>query len=748
MTRTRQTNSKEGNEAGHGNPLGTIATSGELAERLRPWLLAAATALWVARPLFPSEAAATYGDGLPVVMLWLVLAACWAAGAVASRRFSLRFGPVDAVAGLLVGLVALASLWAARHASPRPAVNMLWEWTGLGLGFFLTRQLLGGPRQTRAMIAAMIGLAAALSGYGLYQRAVEMPRSEAEYRADPERAMRAAGVWAPPGSPRWQHFEDRVKNREPIATFALTNSLAAMLTPWLVLAAGIAMSCPSLRKAAPSVACALVIAACLVLTESRSSFVAVLAGLALAWLVRSGKRMGLGWKLPAAIALAAVILVAGAWAVGLPPGVLAARAAKSFGYRLQYWQSTLRMIADRPGLGCGPGNFQDTYTAYKLPEASEEVTDPHNFFLEVWATAGTPAMLALVAMLASFAWAVRRLALLQEGDSPIFVRPCFAWYPKLGQSPGYWNDGGAADAAVPVFAGLLAGIVLAVPLGQIGAAPPSLAATLLGLPLAAGCLMVLVPWVQDGRLPPLLPAIGVAVMLVNLLAAGGIGQPGVAGSFWLLLALALAGQGLRVLPRPAAAVMLLCAIALTAACFLSGYRPVLQSQARLRAADLALFEGRQTDAQQDFDAAAQADPLAAEPWRQLAGLSFQQLQDQPSTENFRRFATCMARALARAPRAAPLWLVAGDRYFAAFARSGLADDRSQALDAYRRAVELYPNSALCHAKLAVALRKTGPQAEFHREAATAIRLDNLNPHEENKLGKIAPGLSEQLTDGS
>ncbi len=52
------------------------------------------------------------------------------------------------------------------------------------------------------------------------------------------------------------------------------------------------------------------------------------------------------------------------------------------------------MIADHPWLGCGPGNFQDFYTQYKLPEASEEIADPHNFLLEIWATAGTPAATA------------------------------------------------------------------------------------------------------------------------------------------------------------------------------------------------------------------------------------------------------------------------------------------------------------------------------------------------------------------
>ena len=81
------------------------------------------------------------------------------------------------------------------------------------------------------------------------------------------------------------------------------------------------------------------------------------------------------------------------------------------------------------------------------------------------------------------------------------------------------------------------------PLGQIAAAPPNLAATLLGLPLAAVCLLLLAPWVRTGCLPPAWPAIGVAVMLVNLSAAGGIGQPGVAGSFWLLLATLMADAG-------------------------------------------------------------------------------------------------------------------------------------------------------------------------------------------------------------
>ena len=53
------------------------------------------------------------------------------------------------------------------------------------------------------------------------------------------------------------------------------------------------------------------------------------------------------------------------------------------------------MIADHPLFGIGPGQFQQFYARYKLPEASETIADPHNFLLEIWSTAGTPALRSL-----------------------------------------------------------------------------------------------------------------------------------------------------------------------------------------------------------------------------------------------------------------------------------------------------------------------------------------------------------------
>ena len=54
--------------------------------------------------------------------------------------------------------------------------------------------------------------------------------------------------------------------------------------------------------------------------------------------------------------------------------------------------------------GVGPGNFAGPYVKYKLPEASEEILDPHNLLLEVWTTGGFWAVAGLVGALACGFW--------------------------------------------------------------------------------------------------------------------------------------------------------------------------------------------------------------------------------------------------------------------------------------------------------------------------------------------------------
>ncbi len=221
----------------------------------------------------------------------------------------------------------------------------------MGLSFVLARQLIATPREARAVAAVMVALAVAVSAYGLYKWAYEMPHTRAVYRADPDRALRDAGLGFPPGSPERKLFEDRLESDLPSGTFALSNSLAGFLAPWLVVLAAIAWS--SLRnrqRLAGMIVCLAPLAACLLLTRSRSGCIAAGVGLVLVWLLARQQRFRLGWRATAVLAA----LLAAAVAVGTLNRERLAGASKSFGYRLQYWpqspsrlspMSSLRIVA-------------------------------------------------------------------------------------------------------------------------------------------------------------------------------------------------------------------------------------------------------------------------------------------------------------------------------------------------------------------------------------------------------------------
>ncbi len=713
---------------------------------LRPWLLGGITALYVARPLFPSESVAADGDGLTVVMLWIALSVFWLLGAIGRPKFSLRFGWPDAAVLLLLVWHTAAALWATQHGTPRPAVNMLWEWIGLGLCFLLTRQLLNSAREARAMLAVMVALAVAVAGYGLYQRVWEMPQTRLQYQADPDRALRDAGLWFPPGSPERTLFVARLNSTEPLGTFALTNSLAAFLAPWLVMLAAVGFTWHGRRQRFGMLLCLLPIAICLLLTKSRSGYIAVGVGLLLVWLLCRERVARRRWKIPV-MPLAAAGLLLTVAAVSALPRELVGRAATSFGYRLQYWQSSLQMIADHPLIGCGPGNFQNAYVHYKLPEASEEVADPHNFLLEIWTTAGTPAALAFLAVLGCFAWRVSRGSGATAGLSS-------SAEDTVGQANRGTQKLNCAEQSVPhpasdawrhVLAGGAFGFLLSVPVGMLSAAPPGRAAVLLGLPLAAATAAIMWPWIKDGRLPRLLPAVGVVVILIDLLASGGIGFPGVAETFWLLLAVGLLGEQPRALHPAGAWAGRLVALALVVACYATAYSPVLGCQGQLRKA-----EREPARAVEHLEAAATADPLAAEPWRQLAAIALESWWRQPSEDAFHRFEQAVAKTLELAPNSAPARSAAGDWYLRASLKRSSGDAKvasdaiKKAVAAYRQVVELYPNSPLHRAKLAEACLAAGDPTAFRAEATAALRLDEATPHADKKL---PAALRERLSHG-
>src|SRR5262249_19715776 len=159
-----------------------------------------------------------------------------------------------------------------------------------------------------------------------------------------------------------------------------------------------------LAMAAPSI---LILLVALVLTKSRSAWIGLLVGIVIvAWKSRKEvpRRVYVATGV-LGLALIAALVVGGLVTGRLDREVLT-QAPMSLGYRWEYWRGTWRLLtggatdlatALRSATlwrGVGPGNFRGPYLRYKLPESSEEILDPHNLFLEVWATGGIGALLA------------------------------------------------------------------------------------------------------------------------------------------------------------------------------------------------------------------------------------------------------------------------------------------------------------------------------------------------------------------
>jgi hypothetical protein len=414
-----------------------------------------------------------------------------------------------------------------------------------------------------------------------------------------------------------------------------------------------------------------------------------------------------------------VVAVVGTVAVGGLDAEVWSEAPKSLGYRVQYWRSSWDMIREMPMVGCGPGNFQHRYMAYKLPEASEEIADPHNFVIEIWATAGSPALLALFGFCGAFAVCMIRSA-------KTSVRDLEAAGAKAREPAGERVDLWA------IYVGAFVGMILSIPVGALSAAPTVLLVPLLGLLIGAAVLAVLQPWADHGEDSPWLWTCAAAVVLIHLLFAGGIAYPGVAGGLWLLLALALAvcACGDRPVTPRVGVVVLVGTIALIAACYLTGYQPTLG--ARLQVQRALVGTGDPRDRLRD---AATADRWAFEPRKYLAELMHQRWLEQPSESTFQEFDRAVNETLDRAPHAATLHHLFGKAYCECFNRSHHSQHLAKGIALLETSVFLYPNSCRIRADLAEAYLLAGDQDGYERERDEALRLDGLTPHLDKKLSR-------------
>jgi tetratricopeptide (TPR) repeat protein len=136
--------------------------------------------------------------------------------------------------------------------------------------------------------------------------------------------------------------------------------------------------------------------------------------------------------------------------------------------------------------------------------------------------------------------------------------------------------------------------------------------------------------------------------------------------------------------------------------------------------------------------AAQGDPWDELPLHELAQRRWREWLEHPSEDREEAFLLAYGHWMAVARGSASLHKLAGDWFLQAHARPDTAEMQpppiQRAVDEYRKAVKLYPNSSLFRAQLAWAENLAGNRQEARAAAEEALRLDALNPHADRRLG--------------
>jgi hypothetical protein len=704
------------------------------------WALALTAMRW----FVPAESA-QLGETLWIVQLWLFTACAWSLFVVLRRCAAPRFDRADAAVWLLAaGHVVSAMFVLSTGGQKRAAQNMLWEWVGFGVSTTLLRHWLRGGAGLQEFARTLTVGAVVLSGLGLWQYGIEFPGLRRQLtelvqlehqlgkpdsslsRGDLSRLRdlrQDLGSLATEHDPvaRFKLRQRLLDSTEPLGRFALTNTLAGFLAAGFILLMGGASTMRRRVAAKWRVSLlllsALLVAFCLVLTKSRTAWTGLLVG-AFGWGLLSLKRsrplrLMLRSAVAAGFVLAALVLIA-AWSGGLDRLVLT-EAPKSLGYRREYWTASVGTIQDHPLFGTGPGNFRQHYLKHKLPGSSEEILDPHNQFLDVWAGGG---LLAL----AGLAWVwLQFLQRCRDGDPGATEDT-----PVSTPSAPHWQL-----PAVGCFA-----LLLLFGMQFLFEAIRDLQA----IALLAGWLVAALV-LQDVPMPRIATLAAGLALGVHLLGAGGIAMPAISVPLMLLLL----GTACRTAPPHADAasqttandepqrmslrlIALLGLLALAGACLVTSLWPSYYARVLIAVGESAVYSGYdRAAARRDFEAAAAVDNLDPDPWYDLAGLDYAEATGDPSAANeaFERAIKHLREAIRRDPLSPKLHWTAGQWQFARFQSTGNAAALDEALQSMERARQGYPNHAgirAARAEVLAALKR--PDAV--EEARVALRLDDLN----------------------
>lgn len=351
--------------------------------------------------------------GLPDRSLWLDLLCMLPALLVLFRRavdrtYVLRFGIAHGLILLFAAWACLSTFWSAdRFAALVQSFHLLSAATLCWAG----SQLVRSWQRLRFVAACFAGLLGILAVQAIYYRTTELPELRKVVN-DPQRkqAILTERGWTENGF-AWQQFKRKVEYGEMVGFYTSPNTNAAMVVMLALIAGTLAIQRLRDRdeKAWPVILLLLVPLGAYVVfyASTKAAYLTPIIGVALiltGW--RMGGRLAERRKLAFAAACGVLILIVVAVVGhGLYHGSLV---NDSLTFRLKYWVGSAGVFREHVLPGVGYGNFGYHYLAHRLPEASEEIKDPHNLLVRAFVELGMVGGLLMLGFLVRLAWEATR----------------------------------------------------------------------------------------------------------------------------------------------------------------------------------------------------------------------------------------------------------------------------------------------------------------------------------------------------
>jgi O-antigen ligase len=265
----------------------------------------------------------------------------------------------------------------------------------------------------RLVAAVGFGLLLVLVVQSAIYRTIDVPENVQYWNENKEHLLKERG-WQP-DSFEARQFEQKLVGGEVFSFFNSANTFAAMGVILLAVSLGIGIQKLNDGDGAGWLALLVVAVAGAgwIIVEARSKTAGatpVLGAamfLAVALLRSRFKRwpVRLYWLGVAAVVLGLAAVVGhGLYHHGLFPGHF----RNSLQFRWEYWVASANMFAHHPLIGVGWSNFGLYYLASRLPAASEEIKDPHNFIVRIFVELGVIGGVLLIGWMLRLWWELTR----------------------------------------------------------------------------------------------------------------------------------------------------------------------------------------------------------------------------------------------------------------------------------------------------------------------------------------------------